>query len=280
MYLFQYKPLTFFAVIFLLIFFLFILSFLFPKIFESKTNRSNAFGTISNNGSQKPSNIGYPSAVLDITNWKLTIPSIRSGNALEIKQPELATYVLDPWFVLTPEKDAVRFRAAVNGSTTSGSDYPRSELREMTSNGKVNASWSTSKGIHTMIINQAVTAAPKIKKDIVVGQIHDDNKDIIVIRLNYPILHVRVDGKNVFILDSNYTFGKKFSVKFEVSNNQTKIYYNDSLRPVYTLNKKYSNAYFKAGAYTQSNCSKEGKSNCNDANYGEVLIYGLTVLHS
>jgi hypothetical protein len=36
----------------------------------------------------------------------------------------------------------VTFTAPVNGTTTSGSKYPRSELREMTNNGLSNASWS------------------------------------------------------------------------------------------------------------------------------------------
>ena len=101
-----------------------------------------------------------------------------------------------------------------------------------------------------------------------------------MIRLNYPNLHVRVDGTNVYTLDSHYTLGKRFTVKFVVSEGLTKVYYNNGADPVYTLNKKYSDAYFKAGVYTQSNCSKEGSpSLCNDNNYGEVIIYQATITH-
>jgi len=65
-----------------------------------------------------------------------------------------------------------------------------------------------------------------------------------------------------------------------VGDGQTKVYYNNSLDPVYTLNKKYSDAYFKTGVYTQSNCSREGSSSiCNDNNYGEVIVYQATVAH-
>jgi hypothetical protein len=35
--------------------------------------------------------------------------------------------------------------------------------------------------------------------------------------------------------------------------------------------------YFKAGAYVQSNCQREAV--CAPTNYGEVLIYKLSVAH-
>ena len=227
-----------------------------------------------------PKGVLLPSQVLDLTNWKITLPIGSSRNAMEIKQPELANYTINPWFAVSQKSDAVIFRAPVNGLTTSGSDYPRSELREMSDNGKVNANWSSEKGEHTMFLDQTITAVPKVKQQIVAGQIHDDDKDIIVIRLDLPNLHIRVDGENVHTLDDNYTLGKRFTIKFVVENNQTKVYYNNSTDSVYTLNKSYSDAYFKAGAYAQSNCDKEGTSLlCNENNYGEVVLYQLGVTH-
>lgn len=220
---------------------------------------------------------GIPAQVLNLTNWKVTVPLGGSEKPTEIKQPELATYKLDPWFIAV--SGGVRFRAPVNAVTTSGSNYPRSELREMTNNGEKNASWSSNSGTHTMFLEQAITAVPEKKKHVVAGQIHDADDDVIVVRLEYPTLYVNVDGKNLHTLDSDYTLGERFKVKFVVSDNQTKIYYNDSSDPVYTLSKSYSGAYFKAGAYTQSNCSKEESSSCNSNNYGEVIVYQVTVTH-
>lgn len=217
-----------------------------------------------------------PSQLLNLTNWKITLPTGASSSPTEIKQPQLASFSVDPWFVLSSDKTGVRFRAPVNGVTTSGSSYPRSELREMTSNGTANAAWSSNTGIHTMTIEEAITAVPQTKKHVVAGQIHDASNDVIVIRLEYPKLFVDIGGTTGPILDSNYTLGKKFTVKFEVSNGSTKIYYNNSL--AYTLTKSYSGAYFKAGAYTQSNCSTESTSAlCVSTNYGEVVIYSLQV---
>lgn len=225
----------------------------------------------------------YPSQVIDLSNWKLTMPfgsTKKPTRPLEVRQPDLATYKEDPWFTLTLDGKGVIFRAPVTGPTTSGTKYARSELREMANNGKTPANWSSTEGIHTMFLDQAITAVPKAKQHIVVGQIHDDNDDIIVIRLEYPNLYVNVNGKNVYTLDSHYTLGKRFTVELVVNEEQTKVYYNGNTNPSYTLTLDYTNAYFKTGAYTQSNCDSEGKSSlCSVNNYGEVVVYKAKVSH-
>ncbi len=223
------------------------------------------------------SGVQYPAQALNLTNWKETLPIGEPKKPLEIKQPQLATYKLDPWFSVVP--GGVRFRAPVNGVTTSGSGYPRSELREMVKNGSENASWSSTTGTHTMKVVESITAVPQTKKHVVAGQIHDGSSDVIVIRLELPKLYVNVDGKNDFVLDDNYSLGKKFSFSFVVSDGNTDVFYNNSSKPVYSLNKSYSGAYFKAGAYTQSNCSTESAGKCIDSNFGEVVIYELSVTH-
>lgn len=220
----------------------------------------------------------YPSQIVDLSNWKLTLPIGEEESPTEVKQPQLASYKIDPWFVV--ENGGIRFRAAVNGVTTSGSGYPRSELREMVDNGSAKASWSSTAGVHTLFIDQAITHVPEIKQDIVAGQIHDADDDIIVIRLEYPKLFVNVDGDNVATLDENYTLGKRFAIRFVVQNGKTEVFYNNNIAPSYTLNKKYSDAYFKAGVYTQSNCDREKSSLlCNDNNFGEVIIYKVSAAH-
>lgn len=249
-------------------FFFFAITLLFQKYKASVFTQTNVDPTVSE--------ITYPSQILNLTNWKLTLPTRKSEKPAEIKQPELAKFSKDPWFVVSPD-GGVRFRAAVDGMTTSGSDYPRSELREMKDDGRTNASWSSTSGTHTMFLDEAITAVPIKKKHVVAGQIHDADDDVIVIRLEFPNLYVNVDGDNKYTLDSNYTLGKRFSVKFEVKDGKTNVFYNNSYEPVYVLDKSYTGAYFKAGAYTQSNCSKEDSSSCNSDNYGEVVIYQLSV---
>lgn len=217
----------------------------------------------------------YPSQILNLTNWKETLPTGTSGSPTEIVQTSLASYTMSPYFHVNSTCNGVVFRAPVNGVTTSGSGYPRSELREMANNGKDKASWSTTSGINTLFIDQAITAVPKTKKHVVAGQIHDASDDVIVIRLEYPKLFIDINGNDGPTLDANYVLGKRFTVKFVSSEGKINIYYNGSAAPAYTLSKSGSGYYFKAGAYTQSNCSKE--TDCSSNNYGEVVIYNLAL---
>jgi hypothetical protein len=226
----------------------------------------------------RPSACSVPAELLELTNWKVTLPI---GSPTEIKQPELATYAIDPWFRVNSKCTGVRFRAHTSGSTTSGSGYPRSELREMTNGGKTKASWSTTSGTHRMYIDQAITAVPKGKKHVVAGQIHDGSDDVIVIRLEYPKLFVDINGKAGPTLDSSYTLGKRFQVEFVATGGTIRIYYNGASTPAHTHTQSAFGCYFKAGVYTQSNCSRESShgTSCGTDNFGEVEIYDLWVQH-
>lgn len=229
-----------------------------------------------------PINAQFPSQVLDLSEWKVTVPIGTAESPTEVEQPLLATYSVDPWFVVSTD-GGVRFRAPVNATTTSGSNYPRSELREMKNNGQDRASWSSNSGVHSMYIDQMITAVPQTKQHVVAGQIHDASDDVIVIRLEYPKLFIDINGSDGPTLDANYTLGERFQVQFVASNGQTKILYkgaeDQEMTLRYTLNQVYSGAYFKAGAYTQSNCGKEATTGCNSNNFGEVVIYDLQVSH-
>ncbi|KKP68653.1 MAG: Alginate lyase 2 [Candidatus Moranbacteria bacterium GW2011_GWE1_35_17] len=228
-----------------------------------------------------PSQSSSPS--FDLTGWKLTLPLMSSANSkdpLEIRQPELASYQINPWFRATSDKKGFVFRAPVNAPTTANSTYPRSELREMTADGKDEFFWSSKKGTHTLFIEEAITAVPKNKKDVVAGQIHGDDDDLIVIRLEDNKLFLARSKKNLATLDDNYVLGKKFTIKFVAQNGKILTYYNQNPKPIYTLEKKVDQAYFKVGVYTQSNCETEESPNlCSGDNYGEVVIYQLRVTH-
>jgi hypothetical protein len=243
----------------------------------------NAAGnsSYSNEASATTTGTGsLPANVLNLTNWKITLPidgSDSGSDADEVKQPQLATYSIDPYFKNNSDNTGVIFRAHTGGATTSGSGYPRSELREMTNSGASNASWSSGSGTHTMEIDQAITHLPVVKPHLVAGQIHDGGDDVIVFRLEGTKLFIDINGDDGPTLTSNYVLGTRFKVKFVVSNNQTKCYYNDVL--MYTHNQSYSGAYFKAGAYTQSSCTGTPGSSESCSAYGEVVIYNVTVSH-
>lgn len=233
-------------------------------------------GMASDAAGQTPRACSYPADVLNLTNWKETLPTGSSGSPTEITQPELATYSQDPWFVANSSCDAVQFRSAVNGVTTSGSGYPRSELREMTDNGSTAADWSTTSGTHTMVIDEAITHLPNDKPQVVAGQIHNADDDVTVFRLEGSSLYVTNGNDSHYkLVTDNYTLDTRFTAKFVATGGKIMAYYNNTL--VATLTVDSSGDYFKAGAYTQANCDKS--SPCDDSNYGEVTIYGLTVNH-
>ncbi|MFI9811729.1 chondroitinase-B domain-containing protein [Saccharothrix variisporea] len=216
----------------------------------------------------------YPANVLDLRNWYVGLPIGEDESPTNVEQPALATYKVDPWFTSTSDCAAVQFRAAVNGVTTSGSNYPRSELREM--NGTAKASWSSTSGIHTMVIDQAITALPNDKPHVVAGQIHDASDDVSVFRLEGSSLYI-TDGDTSHhkLVTDNYTLGTRFQAKFVVGGGQIKAYYNGVLQT--TISKSFTGGYFKSGAYTQANCTYSAP--CSDTNYGEVKVYGLSVTH-
>jgi len=236
--------------------------------------------TLVSSTSSKKQGLKLPSEILNLSNWKLNVPEgIKTpGLSDEYKQPELNTYTNENWFYANKTSDAVVFRAITGGTTTKGSGYPRSELREMTDNGRKNASWSSSTGSHILFIDQSIIHLPVKKPHLVVGQIHDAEDDVIVFRLEKKKLFVKIDDENGPVLDDNYQLGTRFNVMFKVKNDTTECYYNGKLK--FSYPKAFTGAYFKAGAYVQSSCQGKRKVEGESCDaYGAVEIYKVWVKH-
>lgn len=217
----------------------------------------------------------YPAQAINLSNWKLTLPVGAVGSPTEVKQPQLAAYAISPWFTVVPPCAAAQFLAPVNGVTTAGSTYPRSELREMNSDG-TNASWSSTSGTHTLTILQSINRLPAVKPDVVAGQIHDSFDDVSTFRLRGTNLYI-TDGdlSRHKLVTSTYALGTRFEAKFVVTAGKVEAYYNGVLQT--TISKSFTGAYFKAGAYTQANCATSAP--CDSTNFGQVVIYSLAVTH-
>jgi Alginate lyase len=240
-------------------------------------------GAETSSGAERPStspcaggadgSSGAPAAGVDLSNWKLQLPEGEEEKPTEIEAAELEGYQ-SPWFQKEPS-GAIRFRAPVNGVTTKGSKNPRSELREMSGGDK--ASWSTSSGTSTMIIDEAITRLPEGKPQVVAGQIHGTSDDLSVFRLEGSKLYVtNGDDSNFHLVDPDYKLGTRFEAKFVTGGGKISAFYNGKLET--TIEQSSNTAYFKAGAYTQANC--ETAAPCSSDNLGEVVIYGLTVTHA
>jgi hypothetical protein len=212
--------------------------------------------------------------IIDLRRWKLTLPAGDSESLTEILPSALRT-VTSTFFAPTERCDGVAFRAPVTGSTTKGSNYPRSELRELGADGSP-AAWSSSAGTHSIAVMEAFTALPKGKPELVGLQIHDAADDVSVFRLEGNKLYVTSgDDPHHQLIDPDYRLGTVFTAAYLVTNNTIWAYYNG--RAVARLPGRLSGAYFKAGAYTQANCSNS--SPCQASNYGETVIHALRVQH-
>ncbi|AXK37567.1 polysaccharide lyase family 7 protein [Streptomyces armeniacus] len=217
-----------------------------------------------------------PSEVLDLGNWKLTLPVGGDEDPTEIVQPELDGYSKDPYFTTAESGEAVRFRAPVNGVTTGGSSYPRTELREMESDGEDEIEWSSTSGRHTLEVREAFTHLPEDKPHVVGAQIHGGDDDVTVLRLEGTKLYITEgDTAHHHLITDDYELGTVFELKYVVEEGEIKVYFNGELEA--TLDHSDSSNYFKTGAYTQANC--ENSSPCDDGNYGEVEVHDVSVTH-
>lgn len=221
-----------------------------------------------------------PATVLGLANWYLTIPVVdnSTGNAAEIKQPELANYT-SPYFYTIPGNVGVDFRAYANGATTANSQYPRSELREMANNGADMASWSTTSGVNMMSVTESIDHLPDVKPQVVFAQIHGPSAAVIEAEISgfdgHNRLYVKNNGTQYGTdFTDNYILGTKFTLEIVAAAGYVNVYFNGQ-RFVHEYLPS-SGDYFKAGCYTQSNTSKGDSPSA----YGQVSIYNIAVSHT
>lgn len=229
-----------------------------------------------------------PSGGLDLSGWKLTLPVDENGDAdgdceaREVLPPQLGRFRMAPWFHEDARSGGILFRADVEGCTTSGSSYPRSELRELTADGS-RAAWSATSGRHELVVRQAVTHLPVAKPQVVTAQIHDADDDVVEILADgsgrapgEPVrLCYRFEGEQQdTCLDDAYRLGTPYEVTLTVVDGTITIGYEG--RTVATERHTGSGNYFKTGAYTQSNPDRGDAPGA----YGEVLVLSAVVRHS
>jgi hypothetical protein len=139
------------------------------------------------------------STSIDLDFWKVTLPinalgeHSGSGDAVEIE--ELDGVAVPPYFDVQP--GSITFMAPTNGARTGGSNYPRSELREMDGNSN-RYEWLAADGgrlsATLQVDEMPVAAGDDAISRIVIGQIHGPNDELC--RLYYD-----EDGKVYFVDD-------------------------------------------------------------------------------
>jgi hypothetical protein len=206
-----------------------------------------------------------PSQILDLQAWKINLPA---GNE-QVTQPALASYQGQAFRTIS----AVQFTATCGGEPQPGSQYPRSELREMNPDGTA-AAWSTTSGEHVMDLTQRVTHLPVVKPELICGQIHTETDYLIMIELDAHRLYVRDQDAVAGVLDDAYQLGTFFDLQIRTAQGYLDVFYNGAHKVRRPL--RAAGCYFKAGCYVQSSTSTGDLPTA----YGQVEISRLSVTHS
>ncbi len=235
-----------------------------------------------------------PSANFDLSEWKLQLPVDSDGGYVgrytEIKKLEGYS---GTWFN-TGSDGAMILRAPVEGVTTGGARYARSELRELNPDFStpINAAWTLQQGgsmAVAMQVDEVPTKFDGSSAKVVIGQIHGGDHQLV--RLYYENGSIYwVNGRNeAQSKDIVYLFKDAQGNTPKVSLNETFVYTMDvkghDLRLTlqadgitYTSSIKIgpgwddNQFYFKAGLYL-------GTNEETSRGEGQVSIYGIDVRH-
>lgn len=221
-----------------------------------------------------------PSGNFDLSVWKLTLPTGSGAKkADEILSPALVKGYTSQYFY-TNSDGAMTFWAPVNGVTTGGTHYPRSELREMKASG-AEYDWTESDGVAVLRATCSVLQAPTSTGKTVIGQIHAKSINLPLLKLAYDrgqiVALVKKTSKNDE--DTPYKLGRvgigeKVNYEIRLDGDALTISANgvsatvsvaEDWRPV--------TFYFKAGNYVQAT----GDSSTDG---GRVAFYSIEVGHT
>jgi hypothetical protein len=209
---------------------------------------------------------------IDLTHWRLTLPTGRKHDPTEILAPQLSSgYQNSRYF--TDTSAGLYFFAPVDGLTTKGSSYPRSELREGNPDGSLYNWHDTDFRTSELSATLRVVQLPSTGK-LVVGQIHG-------LQNGQPLVKLEVDNGNLKALardkpagssvshplngpdgkQLHFAIGESFSYRIKVGNSVdgktqslgVSINGNEVWSQQLDASWRDVGLYFKAGAYVQDN---------------------------
>ena len=224
-----------------------------------------------------------PSADFDLSRWKLTLPHDAvggiAGDATEVAR--LQAYTQPPYFYSAADGGMV-FWAPVNGATTGGSNYPRSELREMQQAGNAALNWSSADR-SVLDARLKVDRTPAASGKLVVGQIHGYGVAPLV-KLQYEAsggrLYALINPTPTssiplkFLLASGVPMGRVFDYRIAVDDGVLSLSAAGGKPLQYRIDPRWQpvGLYFKAGAYVQA-------SGSDGADGGQATFYRLAAAH-
>lgn len=255
----------------------------------------------------KQKEIVYPADVLGgLDRWHLTLPVSKDKKpfpADSIERGDVNTYS-GPYFKLNEDKTGVVMTSLFGGSTTSGGTaFARSELREYDANGN-KADWDCRTAERAMTIRERILKTPTHKPEMSIGQIHDAKSDNLELTYHGPhdangttdtgTILAKFNGESTSkagILDENYKIGDMIVATISTKDGVIKVdYYNERSGVRSSASKAFTEVkggcYFKAGNYHQA-CTKQniyGETNvsCSKKSYApeafEVDPFGTSII--
>jgi hypothetical protein len=223
-----------------------------------------------------------PGGNFDLSGWELQLPIGSPGAPTTIPSSQLvgASGYTNPAYFWTDKNDgSMTFWDPESGVTTPNSSYPRSELREMNSNGSA-ADWALA-GSHKLSATLRIVTVPK---SVCVGQVHlgsGGSSTKPLLELYYaPTGDITLgtenspDGGQTRHTVANVPLGTPWSYVIAISGGNTiKLTVNGATTsyPIVSSFNAY-HMYFKAGDYDQSASSSTSVG-------AKVKFYALTVSH-
>ena len=223
-----------------------------------------------------------PGGNFNLAIWQLQLPVGSPGSPTTIQPAQLkgASGYSNPSFFWTDKNDgSMTFWAPEKGVTTPNSNYARTELREMNSNGSA-ADWTLA-GNHTLSAELRVVS---VTKNVCVGQVHlgsggSSTKPLLELyyRPNGDIYlgtETSPAGGQTLHQAGNVPLGVKWTYVINVTGNTINLTINGT-RSSYGIPSSFNpyKQYFKAGSYNQS-------SSDSTSNGAKVKFYSLTVSHA
>ncbi len=229
-----------------------------------------------------------PAANFNLTNFYLGLPVDSSGgvtgDSASITAAQLTAGYSNALYFYTGPDGAMTFWAPVTGATTSGSSYPRSELREQISPPSNSSNWFGF-GTHTLDAQCRVTQVPSTAK-VIIGQIHGyTGAALPLVKLQYSSGTIEAlikTNANDTLTDKKYIYsfvGLSNSITYQIKmvNGLISITINGSTQSlnVFQTDPDWATntLYFKAGSYCQDNAGATNEG-------GRVAFYSLTRSHA
>ncbi len=224
-----------------------------------------------------------PGGNFNLSVWELQLPIGSTGSPTTISPSQLegSNGFQDKYFFTNTTDGSMSFFDPEKGVTTANSKFPRSELREMNSNGTP-AGW-TPPGTHTLTATVKATAIPD---HVAVGQIHlgeNSGSTKPLLELFYykngnvvlAIEQTPAGGNEVLHTVGNVPNGTKWNYVISLTNNSVIGLNLNGTNHTFTMPSSFNGLpmYFKAGDYDQT----AGSSTTLGA---KVQFYALTVHHS